>query len=173
MKAKKNNFFFCGFMGSGKSYLIEKLQKLNSELFFIDTDKEILKCFNYESIDKLILDKGWEFFREKEAKLVKNLANVKERVSLISLGGGVLCNVKTLDLILSLEHCLLIWINTPFKICYSRIKDDTKRPYSKKGYNYLKKLYQERIEQYEKSHLILDLSKIDDFKHLFDRLGIL
>lgn len=80
----EENIILAGFMGTGKSTVGRALARHYS-LTFVDTDEEIEKR-EQMSVSKIFAEKGEDYFREKEAVLIKELASRKGLV--ISLGGG-------------------------------------------------------------------------------------
>ena len=168
----------CGFMGSGKSFLMESLQKNSrGKGSFFDLDDEVFDKFGVgeDSLSSLIEKKGWDFFREKEflcLKDVLNMASSTKAFCVLSLGGGSL-NEESLKLIKSTDRSVLIWLETSFEKCFERILRDGagKRPLLKKGKRFIHKLYLERKSLYEKSHMSIstgDLEKIKDIDGLIE-----
>lgn len=88
----KKNIFLTGFMGSGKStvgkHLARKLAKT-----YVDLDQSIQDLYGL-SIPEIFKKYGEEFFREKEAEILKLLAEKKDQV--IALGGGSLVRFENL-----------------------------------------------------------------------------
>jgi shikimate kinase len=140
------NLLVCGFMGAGKSTLGGKLKGLN----VLDLDQELEKKFQ-ASIDNQVLDLGWEKFREREfSLLIELLTRYVHENWIIILGGGTL----SLEKLKILRQCIwvkLLWLDTPFEICWERIHDDLKRPLVKKGREFCQNLYHERVAIYQMS----------------------
>lgn len=170
--------FLCGFMGSGKSFFMEHLQKNSAgKGSFSDLDDVVFDKFGKgeKSLSDLIEKKGWEFFREKELLCLNNFLDEAKKGQgnyVLSLGGGSL-NVESLELIKSTDGSTLIWLETSFEKCFERaLKDGVgKRPLLKKGKNFIYKLYLERKSLYEKSHMSIstdDLEKVKDLDGLIE-----
>ncbi len=89
------NIFLTGFMGSGKTtvgrYLAKKLAKT-----YVDLDQTIQERYGM-SIAEIFLKYGEEFFREKEAEILKLLSAKKNQV--VALGGGSLIRFENLKAI--------------------------------------------------------------------------
>lgn len=67
----------------------------------------------------------------------------------------------------------MVFINTPFEICYQHIKNDPNRLLFKKSEIELKQIYQDRLSLYRKSNLIIeysDLNLIDGLETLVHNL---
>lgn len=142
--------FICGFMGSGKTHLMEKLKKNPAGYECLDLDREILEKFSdqYHLLGELIEERGWDFFRQQELVQIKLLCQQDTASKqVISLGGGALSD-SSLAVIKKAPDAHLFWIKTPFEICFKRISGDSNRPLVEKGYDYLEKLYQEREKNY-------------------------
>lgn len=140
-------YFICGFMGSGKSYQLEKL-KSDERFFgysFYDLDEEISKSEGEAELGELIIQNGFEWFRKKEFEVLKSIMNKDEDLWL-SLGGGTVTHPKSLDFLKKFQG---YWLNTPFSICFDRIKDDENRPLVSAGEEKLRDLYQEREKIYQ------------------------
>ena len=79
--------YLCGFMGCGKS-TIGKLLAQKTGLKFTDLDDYIEKTEKM-SIPEIFASKGESYFREKEAKAVKDLSAEN---SVVACGGGTIIN---------------------------------------------------------------------------------
>ena len=128
-----DNIILIGFMGSGKTFTGEKLASYMN-INFIDIDEEIKT-----------------FFRDIEYKICKKISNLKGYI--ISSGGGTLLYKRNQDLLL--DKNLILFLDTPFNICYDRILDTDRPIASNLSKNKLYKLYLNRKKKYK---------KISDFK---------
>ena len=164
-------FLICGFMGAGKSTFLDKIQKNHTGTdFFFDLDQEIYsrkKNSDSEHLGALIEKAGWEQFRSWEIEILKelienskNLHSNKKADIFISLGGGSVTEVL-LSIIKTNSEIHLIWLNTPFEICWQRIENDCERPLVQKGVNYLKELYKKREKYYQNARICLSASEQD------------
>lgn len=81
----KNNVVLIGFMGVGKSAIGRILAK-KMGYSFVDTDFLIEKKYQ-KSIKDIFQTEGEEAFRQKETKIIKEIAKKKNQI--ISTGGGV------------------------------------------------------------------------------------
>jgi len=103
MKSDRN-IVFLGMMGSGKTsigFLVSKKLKLD----FYDVDHYIENKLKMK-ISNIFKNKGEKFFREYEEKIT--LEKLKEKNSVISLGGGGFTNNKIQAEVLS-KH-ISIWL---------------------------------------------------------------
>ena len=164
-------------MGSGKTYLLNKLKQshfaeLNNFDFF-DLDEEVISsCCDYLDIETMVKARGWNYFRDLEKNtLIDLIRNHKKNHMLISLGGGAL-NSQSLKYINENENIKLIFLSTPFEICWKRICVEDYRPLVKKGKTEVEKLYKNRISLYQNAQIYIDvkeqnnISKIDDLLKL-------
>ncbi len=143
-----SSVYLCGFMGCGKSHIGRQLAaELNKE--FIDLDRYII---NSERMTiPFIFEKfGEPHFRKLEAKYIRELSGDK----VVATGGGALINDETAEF--ARQSGLSVYINTPFEVCYDRIKDDANRPLvvnnSKKK---LRELYKTRAEIYRRNAMCM------------------
>jgi|TARA_B110000263_G_scaffold35016_1_gene26773 shikimate kinase len=150
-----SNIYLIGFMGSGKTTIGNALSAiLNFD--FLDTDKEIEKR-NLISIKDIFKTKGESFFRNEEAKIIKNIPKLKNTV--IATGGGFPCFNNHIDILNSLGTT--IYLSYDIETLYLRLKNNDNRPLineenQKELKSYIKNLLSERIKTYNKSkHTIL------------------
>ena len=113
----KENLVFLGMMGSGKSsigLLISKKLNLN----FVDVDNEIESEIGMK-ISKIFEKKGEKYFRQIEE--IETLKFLKNKKSVISLGGGAFLNNKIKKEVLN-NH-ISFWLNWDIKTLVDRIKN--------------------------------------------------
>jgi shikimate kinase len=123
--------YLYGFMGCGKSFLARK-----SGLDYIDLDEQI------GDISEIFTAHGEKYFRELELLTLKGLC-----APLISLGGGALTNPEAAAY--AKENAIVVFIDTPFEVCFERIKGDKARPLAaNKTKEKLFELYNSRLEHY-------------------------
>ena len=112
--------YLCGFMGCGKSHIGRLLAaELGRE--FVDLDKVIVDREGM-SIPEIFEKFGEPHFRSLEAKYIRELSGGY----IVATGGGALINDKTAEF--ARESGISVYINTPFEVCYERIKNDSNRP---------------------------------------------
>lgn len=122
----KSNLVLIGFMGSGKSTIGKMLSKY-LEMKFVDTDHEIEKE-QKQKISNIFEDKGQEFFRELESKMIEKISNKKNIV--ISTGGGAILKKENVDNLK--KDALIIYLNVDRKTLHKRLKYSKNRPLLKK-----------------------------------------
>lgn len=134
-----------GFMGSGKSSVAKELCKsINFEL--LEVDELIVEKSNFESVVEIFKEKGEDFFRDLETKVLESV-NKRDNV-IISCGGGVI--VRDINLkILKAKNSTIVFLDTSFESVRERIENLGGRPLFKDLIN-AKELYKSRLQKYEK-----------------------
>lgn len=135
------NIVLIGMPGCGKSTIGKRLSK-ETGLKFIDLDEYIVKR-NSMTIEEMF-EKGEEFFRDREAEVVKEVSNNSRAI--ISTGGGVIKraeNIKNLK-----ENGIIIFIDRSIEKIVQTL-DDSKRPLLKDNIKRIYNLYEERYELYK------------------------
>lgn len=150
---------FCGFMGAGKSYFLQRMSNNSSDLWqFADLDQMIFQREQPAkmTVGELVKAKGWDYFRSRESKLLSEYLEKNENCFL-ALGGGALSTESNLECIRGFENSRLVWLNTSFETCYQRILDDKiERPLLEMGKEKLLELFKNRQSDYLNADLILD-----------------
>ena len=91
--AKKNKVILCGYRATGKT-TVGKMLAARLNIDFLDMDAVIVEeegC----SIQKMVADHDWEYFREKERGLLKKLTGQDQLV--VSTGGGAIMHQDLWD----------------------------------------------------------------------------
>ncbi len=112
-----------GFMGVGKSTIAEKL---SAHLYckHIDLDKYIENLHN-EKIEVIFSRHGEEYFREIEEQALERVLNEnREKVLVLSLGGGALISLKNRELIKTRSFC--IYLRAKVETIYQRLMKSRK-----------------------------------------------
>lgn len=123
-------------MGCGKSTVGRLLAKrLGSAFTDLDTyieRKEGMK------IPEIFEKHGEEYFRGAETKALQELGAAG---GVVATGGGALLSDE--NAAIAAENGVTVFIDTPFKVCYGRIKGDKNRPIA---YNSTREQLLERFE---------------------------
>ena len=151
----KENLVFLGMMGSGKSSIGSLVsKKLNLE--FIDVDIHIEKKLDLK-ISEIFKKKNEKYFRQIEE--VETLRVLKNKQTVISLGGGAFLNNKIKKEIL--ENHISFWLNWDVKTLINRIKDSKKRPIAhKSSKKEIEELIQKRSIIYSKAMYKIDCENL-------------
>ncbi len=152
-------------MGAGKSSL---LRRLSAEA--LDLDELLCVRHGVHSVSKLIENRGVEKFRELEALELQNLFEKSPAPELIALGGGTLDGPAFQFLIEKQQarEITLVWLDTAFDVCWSRISGDDSRPLVKLGETALRELYENRRARYKNARLRLDETEQLSLKTMAD-----
>ncbi|MBR6102226.1 MAG: shikimate kinase [Ruminococcus sp.] len=113
--------FLCGFMGCGKS-TVGKLYASKSGRIFVDMDSYI-EDYEHKTIAEIFRDKGEAHFRKLERDAVERLSSSGY---VVATGGGAMVDPR--NAAAAKKGGTVIFIDTPFEACYSRIKGDKRRP---------------------------------------------
>lgn len=151
-KIRKKNICLVGMMGSGKSIIGKELSKY-FKIQHLDSDTEIEKNTG-KSINLLFKDHGERNFRDLEMEVCNKL--LKKENSIISLGGGSICNPKIRELIKKYSYS--IYLKVSLGTLENRLKHSSKRPLLKNvnKKQKLEEIYRERQKYYNRADLILD-----------------
>lgn len=113
--------YLCGFMGCGKSTIGRKIaEKLGCS--FTDMDEYIVETEKM-TIPQIFSEKGEDYFRSAETEAVKALG---DKGGVIACGGGAM--LKDINAEEAAKRGTVVYINTPYDICWERISGDTNRP---------------------------------------------
>ena len=155
MESKKN-LVLLGMMASGKS-TIGNLVSKKIGLKFYDIDKIIEKEMNM-TISQIFAEKSEIFFRSLEEKTVFKI--LKNKKSVISLGGGAFSNEKLRKEIVS-NH-ISCWLDCSNKTLINRIRKNKRRPLANKLTNKeLIELIIKRKKNYIKANFRIDCDKFN------------
>ena len=155
MESKKN-LVLLGMMASGKS-TIGNLVSKKLGLKFYDIDQIIEKEMNM-TISQIFAEKSEIFFRSLEEKTVFKI--LKNKKSVISLGGGAFSNEKLREEIVS-NH-ISCWLDCSNKTLINRIRKNKRRPLANKLTNKeLIELIIKRKKNYIKANFRIDCDKFN------------
>jgi shikimate kinase len=116
------NIVLIGYRGTGKSTL-GKLLAARLRREFVSTDAEVVKRAR-RTIPEIIAKEGWEYFRDLESDICKELIN-RDRL-VIDTGGGVILRKQNID---ALKHnSLVVWLTASVETITNRIGGDDQRP---------------------------------------------
>lgn len=140
--------YLCGFMGCGKSHIGRLLAaELGREL--VDLDKVIVDREGM-SIPDIFAQFGEPHFRQLEAKYIRELSGGY----IVATGGGALINEHTAEF--ARQSGMSVYINTPFEVCYERIKNDANRPLVVNNTpGQLRRIYDTRAEIYRRNSMFM------------------
>ena len=143
----KQNLILIGFMGSGKSTVGRELAKI-LEMNFVDTDHYIENKENMK-VKEIFALKGEKYFREIEAKYIKEISKMNNTV--ISTGGGVVASDT--NIMLLKKNGFVTYLDCTVECIYRRVSRRNTRPLLndvKDLHSLIIELLDERIGNYKK-----------------------
>lgn len=136
-----DHILLVGFMGSGKTSVSRRLSAITG-LSLIDVDYRI-EAIQHRKIPSIFAEEGEEGFRRIETE---TLAGLKyEGRSIISCGGGIVCNPANRPILESLGT--VIFLDVPLEEAIGRISNPTTRPLLS-GERPVEEIYAERMPWY-------------------------
>ena len=123
-KKQPMNIVLIGYRCTGKSSVGERLSRV-LRLSFYDTDTLIEKLTG-KTIQAMVDEKGWGFFREREKEVIKSLATTKK--SVIATGGGAVMDQENVNVLK--KNGALVWLTADVDTIIKRMQaeaDSTKR----------------------------------------------
>jgi shikimate kinase len=115
------NLYLIGMMGAGKTTVGRELAKQLS-YGFVDADN-VIEQATKQSINQLFASVGEAGFRQIESDVLAQICAFTKLV--ISTGGGVILQQKNWSY---LRHGLIVWLDVPVELLYTRLALDTTRP---------------------------------------------
>jgi shikimate kinase len=147
-----------GFMGCGKTEVARCLAKrLNLQMTDLD---ELIAQNEGRTAAQLIRKEGEPAFRAIETRILRDLLD-GNTAAVIALGGGAWIEAANRAL-LERVHALIVWLDTPFEVCWERIAASTEdRPLGRTE-DQARALYLKRLPIYELAHIRVKTSHEDD-----------
>jgi shikimate kinase len=116
------NVVLIGYRGAGKSTVGKAVAtRLGRQI--VSTDKEIVRRAE-TSIPEIVAAHGWEYFRDLESMVCRDLAGQDNLV--IDTGGGAILRQENVDVFK--RNGWLIWLTASVETIAARIGGDTQRP---------------------------------------------
>lgn len=161
-------YLLIGFMGSGKSTLMKELKGRLNKIPCKDLDHLIADSYEVSpsELGLEIEKRGLADFRQRERELLEQELE-REGPVILALGGGAI-GQDLIDHCQKLVDCQLVWLMTPFELCWQRINNDENRPLVKEGEGAMRKLFQERAPLYAQADIHWDGTKdVNELVRLF------
>ncbi|NWF73699.1 MAG: shikimate kinase [Nitrospirae bacterium] len=116
------NIVLIGYRGTGKSTVGRLLAaRLGREL--VSTDAEIVKRAN-RTIPEIVAREGWEYFRNLESDICRELADRDKLV--IDTGGGAILRTQNVEALK--ERGNIFWLTASVETITKRISGGSQRP---------------------------------------------
>ena len=150
------NIVLTGFMGTGKSLVGKKLAK-RLKMSYLDTD-ELIENREKAKICRIFQEKGEDYFRRIESKIIKEVSSLDRCV--ISTGGGAILKKENLAALKS--KGLIICLSANPKAILKRTSKSQNRPLlkSKDRQRKVFDLLKTRRPFYEKADFEVDTSEL-------------
>lgn len=155
---REARILITGFMGAGKTTVGAALAHL-LDCGRLDLDEFIARREG-RSIQAIIDEEGEAQFREIETSALRDALG-DDTARIITLGGGTWMSDQNRALIA--EHTgFTIWLDTPFELCWQRIKSaGNTRPLARDR-EQARRLYESRRNTYELARLRMSFNEADD-----------
>jgi shikimate kinase len=116
------NIVLIGYRGAGKSAVGRRLvAQLGRTL--VSTDAEVVKRA-HRTIPEIVAKEGWEYFRDLESDICRELANRDQLV--IDTGGGAILRPQNVEALK--KNGTVFWLEASVETITKRIGRDTQRP---------------------------------------------
>lgn len=116
------NIVLIGYRGTGKSTVGRLLAaRLGREL--VSTDAEIVKRAQ-RTIPEIVAQEGWEYFRDLESDICRELASRDQLV--IDTGGGAILRAQNVEVLK--KNSTVFWLTASVETIANRIGGDDQRP---------------------------------------------
>ncbi|WP_445635486.1 Shikimate kinase [Nostoc sp. DSM 114161] len=115
------NLYLIGMMGVGKTTVGRLLAK-QLGYGFVDTDDVIAQAAG-KSINQIFGEQGEAVFRQLESDVLSQVCAFTKLT--IATGGGIVLRRENWSY---LHHGLIVWLDAPAELIYSRLAEDTTRP---------------------------------------------
>lgn len=116
------NLYLVAMPGSGKTTVGRELAK-QLNYGFVDTDVVIEKAAGDKPITQLFAEQGEAAFRNLESQVLAQVCAFTKLV--IATGGGIVLRQENWSY---LHHGLIVWLDVPVELIYTRLAGDTTRP---------------------------------------------
>ncbi len=142
--AGQQRIVITGFMGAGKTTIARALARL-LDCSYLDLDAFITRREG-STPQQLIDEESEAAFRRAETRALREALDAGA-ARIIALGGGAFTLARN-RAVLSEHHCLTVWLDAPFQLCWRRIQNGRAlRPLGREP-DKARKLYEERLSSY-------------------------
>jgi len=112
------HIFLLGFMGSGKTYLGERLA-VQLGRPFVDLDR-LIEAGEGKTVPDIFAEKGEAAFRDLERQYLHSLEN--QAPAVVATGGGTPCFFDNMDWMNA--HGTTVFLETPVETLYKRLRHE-------------------------------------------------
>jgi shikimate kinase len=140
------NIVLIGYRGTGKSTVGRLLaSRLGRQL--VSTDAEIVRRAQ-RTVPEIIAQEGWEYFRDLESDICRELADRDQLV--IDTGGGAILRTQNIEALK--KNGTVFWLTASVETIVKRIGGDNQRPSltgTKSFVDEIQEVLQERMPKYQ------------------------
>ena len=140
------NIVLIGYRGTGKSTVGRLLaSRLGRQL--VSTDAEIVRRAQ-RTVPEIIAQEGWEYFRDLESDICRELADRNQLV--IDTGGGAILRTQNIESLK--KNGTVFWLTASVETIANRIGSDNQRPSltgTKSFVDEIQEVLQERVPKYQ------------------------
>ncbi|NEQ35532.1 MAG: shikimate kinase [Okeania sp. SIO3I5] len=150
------NLYLVGMMGAGKTTVGHLLaQRLGYS--FLDTDNLISQAAG-KSINEIFATEGEAVFRALETNVLSEVSSYKNLT--IATGGGIVVSQFNWSY---LHHGIVVWLDVPAEVLYSRLEGDMTRPLlqNSKPLDKLQAILEERRPLYANADVHINVNSQD------------
>ncbi len=116
------NLVLIGYRGTGKTAIAQLLaERLGMKC--VSMDAEIVRQTGLK-IPELVEKHGWEYFRDREARVARKVAQMDNVI--VDTGGGVIERYENTEALRT--NALIFWLKASTDVIVSRIASGTERP---------------------------------------------
>jgi len=116
------NIVLIGYRGTGKS-TVGRLLAARLGRVLVSTDAEIVKRAK-RTIPEIVAQEGWEYFRDLESDICRELASRDQLV--IDTGGGAILRAQNVEALK--KNSTVFWLTASVETIVKRIGSDNQRP---------------------------------------------
>ena len=147
------NLYLIGMMGAGKTTVGQLLANYLGYRF-LDTDDIITQSAG-RSINQLFAEEGEAAFRQLESDVLAQVCAYTRLT--IATGGGIVLRTDNWSY---LHHGLVVWLDVPVELLYTRLAEDTTRPLLQDAdpQGKLRSLLEERTPLYSQADLKITIT---------------
>ena len=156
--------YLVGFMGSGKTTVGQRLAARRN-VPFVDLDAA-LESMTGHTIRETFESRGEQWFREREAELLKGTASLPEAV--VALGGGTFVFPENAAFVK--RHGVSFFLDVPFEVILERLGGKTADRPLFTSIEEARALYQSRLPFYRMADWTIAVSRLSTADEVVDHL---
>ncbi len=135
------NVVLIGYRGTGKT-TVGRLLATHLGRILVSLDEEIVREAGMP-IPRIVSSRGWEYFRDLEARMVQTFSRMNDLV--IDTGGGVILRPTNVTELKSNGY--LFWLTAPPDVIIDRIRCSSERPPLTAGKSFLEEVHEVLAER--------------------------